>query len=263
MTACSSGGGHAVLESVRDSQVPIWDLLGKDDPTAPSRIEALDLNAMMVKELRALADMGRTLGHSAEASRWDGLADDLARRINETMWDDGTRFYYSADRATNKFVTPAGHDLRRMEIIGFLPLWAGVATEERAGALIDHLTNPRKFWRRFGVPTLAADDKGYQPAITRCCQWNGAVWLEWNYLVFNGLRRYGRAELARELASRMIDAAVTELRRNHRFRESYSPDDTKLESPANYIWDTILARVLIDLNEDGQASVASRASSGY
>ncbi len=40
-------GGNAVLESVRDSQVPIWDLLGKDDPTAPSLVEALDLNSML------------------------------------------------------------------------------------------------------------------------------------------------------------------------------------------------------------------------
>jgi len=248
-------GGNAVLESVRDSQVPIWDLLGKDDPTAPSLVEAVDLNSMMVREMRALGDMAQELGEADSAARWRGRADALAARINETMWDPETRFYYNVDRATNSFTvkTAAGAtiDLRRKEIIGFLPLWAGVAPPDRARALVEHLRNPAEFWRRFGVPTLAADDPGFEPRVTRCCQWNGAVWLEWNYLVFDGLRRYGYRREARELGERMIEAAATQLRRNHRFWESYAPDDETLASPMNYIWDSILARVIVDLQEDG------------
>ena len=246
-------GGNAVLESVRDSQVPTWDLLGKDDPTAPSLVEAVDLNSMLVREMRALGDMAQELGESASAARWRERADTLAGRINAVMWDPETRFYYNVDRATNSFTvkTAAGAtiDLRRKEIIGFLPLWAGVAPPDRAQALVQHLTNPAEFWRRFGVPTLAADDPGYEPRITRCCQWNGAVWLEWNYLVFDGLRRYGYRREARELGERMIEAAATQLRRNHRFWESYSPDEDVQASPMNYIWDSILARVILDLEE--------------
>ena len=45
----------------------------------------------------------------------------------------------------------------------------------------------------------------------------------------------------------MIAAATTQLGRNHRFWESYSPDDEALGSPMNYIWDSILARVIVDL----------------
>jgi mannosylglycerate hydrolase MGH1-like protein len=247
-------GGNAVLESVRDSQVPIWDLLGKDDPTAPSLVEAVDLNSMLVREMRALGDIAEELRETGSAARWRQRADALAARVNETMWDPETRFYYNVDRATNGFTvkTAAGAsiDLRRKEIIGFLPLWAGIAPPDRAQALVQHLTNPSEFWRRYGVPTLAADDPGYEPNVTRCCQWNGAVWLEWNYLVFDGLRRYGYKREARELGERMIEAAATQLRRNHRFWESYSPDGETLASPQNYIWDSILARVIVDLRDD-------------
>jgi hypothetical protein len=240
-------GGHAVLESVRDSLVPIWDLLGKNDPKAPSLVEALDLSVMVVQEMRSLSEMAEELGRKDESVSWRKRADDLARRIEETMWDDSTGFYYNVDRDTNRFVTAGGLDLRRQEIIGFLPLWAGVASPERAKALVAKLTDPKKFWRRFGVPTLAADDPGYEPQIRTCCQWNGAVWLEWNYLVFSGLRLYGYEDLARELGERMVNAAATQLSRNHRFWESYSPDEVKLASPQSYIWNSILARVLIDI----------------
>jgi hypothetical protein len=241
-------GGHAVLESVRDSLVPIWDLLGKNDPKAPSLVEALDLSVMVVREMRSLAEMAEELGRTDESAAWKRRAEDLSRRVEETMWDDETGFYYNVDRETNRFVTAGGLDLRRQEIIGFLPLWAGVASPERAKALVAKLTDPGKFWRRFGVPTLAADDPGYQPQIVRCCQWNGAVWLEWNYLVFHGLRLYGYDDVARELGERMVEAAATQLSRNHRFWESYSPDEVKLASPQSYIWDSILARVLVDLD---------------
>jgi hypothetical protein len=242
-------GGHAVLESVRDSLVPIWDLLGENDPKAPSLVEALDLSVMVVQEMRTLAEMAGELGRRDDRAAWAKKADELARRIEETMWDEATGFYYNVDRDTNRFVTAGGLDLRRQEIIGFLPLWAGVASPSRAKALVAKLTDPRKFWRRFGVPTLAADDPGYEPQIRTCCQWNGAVWLEWNYLVFHGLRRYGYEDVARELSERMVDAAATQLSRNHRFWESYSPDEVKLASPRSYIWDSILARVLIDLHQ--------------
>ena len=50
----------------------------------------------------------------------------------------------------------------------------------------------------------------------------------------------------------MIEAAAAQLRRNHRFWESYSPDDEKLGSPMNYIWGSILARVILDLQEEGR-----------
>jgi hypothetical protein len=240
-------GGHAVLESVRDSLVPIWDLLGKDDPKAPSLVEALDLNAMVVQEMRSLSEMAKELGLPEESASWEERAGGLSLRIESTMWDEVTGFYYNVERDSNGFVTSGGLDLRRQEIIGFLPMWAGVASPEKAKALVSKLTDPGKFWRRFGVPTLAADDPGYEPRIRRCCQWNGAVWLEWNYLVFSGLRRYGYDDVARELGERMIEAAATQLSRNHRFWESYSPDEVQLGSPQSYIWDSILARVLIDL----------------
>ena len=39
----------------------------------------------------------------------------------------------------------------------------------------------------------------------------------------------------------------TQLRINHHFWESYSPDFPVQESPSNYIWDSIMAKLLIDV----------------
>jgi glycogen debranching enzyme len=137
-------------------------------------------------------------------------------------------------------------DLRRQEIIGFLPLWAEAVDQQRADLLVKSLTDPEKFWRKYGVPTLSADDEWYSPYVDYCCKWNGPVWLLWDYMVVDGLYNYGYNELAHELSDRMLNAVKLQLSRNHNFWESYSPDNEVLNCPSNYIWDAIIAKVLIE-----------------
>ncbi|MFW6257554.1 MAG: hypothetical protein ACOC11_02105 [Prolixibacteraceae bacterium] len=65
-------------------------------------------------------------------------------------------------------------------------------------------------------------------------------------MVYVGLRNYGFDEVASELAGKMMLAVETQLRKNHNFWESYSPDNDVLNSPPNYIWDAIMAKLLIE-----------------
>lgn len=243
-------GGHAVLECVRDEFGVIWQLFGHT-PESPKKVKSLDLSAMMVMEMRSLAQMARALGKADEARDWSARADRLAVLIRTRMWDEDDGFFYNLARDSGTFTTKDGVSLKRKEIIGFLPLWAGIATKEQAARLVTHLTNPESFWRRYGVPTLAADDPYYNGDVTQCCQWNGAVWLLWDYMVFRGLLNYGYRKEAEELARRVMDGVIFQLKANHRFWESFSPDHTQLGSPKNYLWDCIIARMMIDLYGPG------------
>jgi hypothetical protein len=239
-------GGNAMLENVRDSLDVIWNLFGGSDES-PKRVKALDLMCMMVKETRSLAAMARELGLTAEQKTWNAKADALASVVRTRMWDEETGFFYNLARDTGTFATRDGISLKRKEIIGFLPLWAGIATRKQAERLRQHTSNPASFARRYGMPTLAADDPDYHAEITRCCQWNGAVWLPWNYMVESGLLDYGFRAEAEQLAQRAIEGVLLHLRADHRLWESYSPDLTEINSPKNYIWDGIVARMIFEL----------------
>lgn len=239
-------GGNAMLENVRDELDVIWQLFG-DKTDSPSRVKALDLMCMMVKEERSLAAMAQELGKPEEAKDWSNKADKLAELVRTRMWDEQSGNFFNLSRDTGKMITGEGISLKRPEIITFLPLWAGIATKEQAARLVKNLKDPQSFWRRFGVPTLSAGDSYYDPYITKCCQWNGAVWLLWDYLVFRGLLDYGYRAEAEEIVHRNLDAVTFQLKNNHRFWESFSADYTQLNSPKNYLWDTIIARMMIDL----------------
>ena len=239
-------GGNAMLECVRDELDVIWSLFGGGD-ASPKKVKSLDLTVMMVKETRALAAMAKELGRPADAARWNAAADRMTDLVRTRMWDPQTGFFYNLARDTGTFATRDGISMKRQEIIGFLPLWAGIATKDQAARLRQELMNPASFGRRFGAPTLAANDPYYDPYIMKCCQWNGAVWLLWDYMVMRGLLDYGYRTDAEELVKRNLDAVTYQLSNNHRFWESFSPDYTQLNSPKNYLWDAIIAREMIEL----------------
>lgn len=155
-------GGHAVLESVRDALVAVWDEVGW-----PSNFESIDLNCMMVMEAKALEKMALELGLTLEAAQWRKDHETRAALINHVFWDEENGFYYNVDKENNSFTFRKENDLKRDEIIGFLPLWAGVADGIKAERLIQKLQIQNSFGEKMAflpypqqIPTTTTRDIG-------------------------------------------------------------------------------------------------------
>ncbi|MCX6278597.1 MAG: trehalase family glycosidase [Bacteroidetes bacterium] len=246
-------GPYGIIENVRDwynavFQVSAERYLDVDKEDISDELECLDLTLMMIKEARSLSKMAGFLGKDEEKQKWLSFAEKTSKLVNERMWDDSTGFYYSINKKDHSFSFMT-RDLKRQEIIGFLALWAEAAPKDRAARLVRTLTDTTKFWRKYGVPTLSALDPWYSPYVDYCCKWNGPVWLLWDYMVYDGLKLYGYNEQARQLSRKMTDAVTVQLSKNHNYWESYSPDNEVLNSPPNYIWDAIMAKLLIEENK--------------
>ncbi|MEI6436271.1 MAG: trehalase family glycosidase [Bacteroidota bacterium] len=230
-------GAHAELESVRDARVAVWDKVGW-----ASNFEGPDINSTLVMEARSLAEMAQLLGLGTESQRWKEDAAKRSLLINKTMWDPETEFYYNINRNNQSFTFNTNNDLKIKEIIGFLPLWAGVADAKMAGSLVEKMTDTTEFWRRYGIPSLTAVSDYYNPIG----YWNGPVWVQWNYLLYRGLRDYGYKEVAKQLSNRVLDNIIYHLKNDHVFWEFYSADDRQAGWNKTYIWAGIAARFLID-----------------
>ena len=233
-------GGHAVLESVRDDQVAVWDQVGW-----PNNFEGPDLNSMLVMEAKSLSRMAQALGIKKEFGEWKQKADSITALVNKYMWDDSTGFYYNVNKADHTFTFRRPDDLKRREIIGFLPLWAGIADSSQAARLVKEMTDTAAFWRKYGVPSLAADDPYYNPKG----YWNGPVWVEWEYLLERGLIRYGHRTTARELVAKVTANVIAQLKKDHYFWEFYDPDARWAGYHRTYIWAGLVSRMLFDLRK--------------
>ena len=231
-------GAHAVLECVRDALVAVWD-----EVDWPTNFEGVDVNAMLVMEAKSLAEMAEALGETKEAQKWRQFAAELSAKINKVFWDKSTGFFYNVDKNDHDFTWKTTDDLKRREIIGFLPLWAGIVSKSRVDTLIQTLTDTSRFWRKYGVPSLSADDAYYNPKG----YWNGPVWVEWDYLIHYGLLEYGYKDLARELTERVARNMIEQLKKDHNLWEFYSPDEQWAGYHKTYIWAGIINRMLLDI----------------
>lgn len=240
-------GPYGMIENVRDDWNVVFQLFAKDHTDTvdiSNRIDCLDLSCQVANEIYYLGKMADELGKNSDSKELNSKFQRLQGLINRFMWDPVDKFYYNVSMEDHSFEY-RGRSLKRKEIIGFLPLWSRVATKERAAELVTALTNDSTFWRKYGVPTISAVDSGYTPFVDCCCHWNGPVWLLWDYMVLEGLENYGYHKTARELADKLLLAVGTQLKNNHRFWESYSSDYPIQSSPSNYIWDSIMATIIL------------------
>jgi hypothetical protein len=115
-------------------------------------------------------------------------------------------------------------------IAAYWTLLAGVASSpEQADALAAELCNPASFGRKHRVPTTPADQAGFDPAGG---YWRGAVWSPTNTMVIRGLERYGKRDLAREIALEHLRTVGEVFRTTNTVWENYAPDAIRQGIPA-------------------------------
>ena len=106
-----------------------------------------------------------------------------------------------------------------MTCASFLPLFAGICTEERAVRLVSVLTDPDRFWSEMPVPSISLDDPAYGSDM-----WRGPVWLNYNYMIMQGLRKYGYTAEAEELCRRTLTAVRKVFDETGSVFEFYDPE---------------------------------------
>jgi len=172
---------HPFSSGLDDS--PLWD------EGVP--VEAVDLNTYLCIQMQSLSRMARILGRGHESEMWQRKADALAARMIEHFYDKQAGLFWSQkDHRPIRVVTP----------FSLYPLWTGRMPEAIVDRLLAHLRDPRSFWTPHPLPTVAANDRKYDPQQ----MWRGPVWININYIFVEALARAGRPEIARDLAERTL-----------------------------------------------------------
>ncbi|GAA1924577.1 hypothetical protein GCM10009775_16100 [Microbacterium aoyamense] len=194
------------------------------------------LNSLLYRELLAFGYLLEELDRLPEANRWRGRAEDLADAVRTHLWDERDGTFYSADLALRD-IDPEDwlHQgaprswssvlLRIDNWSSFLPMWAGIATQEQAERMRERYLDRRTFRANFGVRTLSKLEQQYNlRASNNPSNWLGPIWGVSNYLVFRGLLKYGYAEDARALALETVALFGQDLETSGGLHEYYHPD---------------------------------------
>lgn len=204
----TTGHQRAAWESGEDD-LPNWDDGGWNDATETMELDAVDLNSFLALDHECLATIARRLGLADRAAFHQERATAVRTAMNDVLWDDGRGLYL--DRHWD------GRRSARLAAANFLPLIAGVPSPAQAERMLATLLDPARLWGPYVVPTISRDD----PAFKDQQYWRGTIWPPTNYLLYQGLRRYGFDQAASELAQRSVDLFLGTWRTYRLCRENY------------------------------------------
>lgn len=187
---------HPYSSGADDS--PLWD--------SGMPVASPDLIAYLIVQYDHLGRIAETIDLAVEAGAWRAEAASLTRRLVRANWDDTSGLFVAKHNR---------QPITTNTIFGLMPIITARLPSRIASRLVETLCDPKRFWTRHPVPTVALDDPKFSPAVL----WRGPVWLFTNYLLIDGLHRSGFAEVGR----RLRDASLAMVAAHPEMAEFYHP----------------------------------------
>jgi glycogen debranching enzyme len=185
-------------------------------------------NSLLCQANYDLAEICRILG--ADPTRFSAWAEQIAESIESKLWDEEHLCYFDYDLV-------AGEPIRTRVGPGFSPLYAGIPSKERAAQMCESLLQHgvRFDETTWALPSVPPGDASFLPTN----YWRGPVWVNVNWVLYHGLRRYAFHDLADDLRRAMI-----ELPRRFGFHEHFDPTTGHGHGEAQFSW---TAALVLDL----------------
>lgn len=214
--------GEQVLNLLGDARPRNWSL----------PVVAVDINVLWILQMDALRAMHALVAKDVAAKTYEQAARSARSQLDACCWNEEAGFYFDVEEKTGAQIpvfTPAG----------FFPLAVEIPTADRYLRLKRHLLDEGKFWTRFPLPTLAADDPDFRAENS---YWMGTVWFFHNHFVAEGLFKYDR--LTAEHLVRKTLELVTHRGFVTAF-ENYNPANGDGYNAANFTWSGLFVDTLL------------------
>ena len=162
---------------------------------SPFLVQDVLFNAVLYQAERDLSEIARLLGK--DASVFEERADEAGRAIDQKLWNEKRGTYLDFDLVANRhiYVDVASN---------FVPLFAGIPDKDRADRMVDGLED-----YGFGlgakdyvVPVPSYDRYGF--GFSPVQYWRGPVWINIDWFLMRGLKRYGFDEHAERLRETIV-----------------------------------------------------------
>ena len=189
-------------------------------------VEDLTFNCMLIRANNHLTEITKTIGETLPENLLVSMS--ATATALEQLWDETDGQYYS-----RSFIS---HKLIQTSFIGtLLPLYAGCISKERAEVLVGLLKSRKFFGTGWPVPSIPQNSPYFNPFK----YWQGPSWVNINWLIIDGLERYGYVTEADMLRSRTIQMVT-----RNGMNEYFNPLTGEPAGAPNFSW---TAALTIDL----------------
>lgn len=188
----------------------------------------IDLNCLLYKYEKDFEHVAELLGKESEARVWAYAANERRKTVTDLMWHKRKVFFfdynYLDDSQSNVW-----------SLAAYFALWSGLATEEQATKLVKNLT---RFERKGGLTTTSGLFMYTELFGSTKTQWAYPnCWAPLQYIVVEGLEKYGYIEEAQHIASAWLKTCNDWYLKHGEFLEKYNAVNPTLK-PAQGLYPT-------------------------
>jgi len=225
---------QAKWESGMDDS-PMYDDAAYDTHTYTMNLNDVGLNALYALDAECLASLAAALGRDGDSRRFAGEYEKMKHLIRENLWNEHDGIYQ------NRYWD--GRFSPRLSPTNFYPLFAGVATPEQARRMVrEHMLNDKEFWGTYVIPTIARNDSAFADQF----YWRGDIWGPTNYMVYQGLNRYGFDDEALAFAQKSYALFMDDWKAAGHSDENYHAWGGNGGGDTHYTWGALLCLVALE-----------------
>ena len=218
---------------------PMYDQASYDPATYTMNLDDVGLNSLYALDAECLSRIAAILGKDDDAKTFSAEYERQKQVVRDKLWNEQDGIY------ENRFWN--GEFSKRLSPTNFYPLFAGIATPEQARRMVDeHLLNPKEFWGTYTTPTIARND----PAFTDQFYWRGDIWPPTNYMVYEGVARYGFDKVALEYAQKSYNLFMDSWKGGQEDNEQYHAWGGNGGGNTHYTWGALLPLVALEQYAD-------------
>lgn len=210
-------GLYSIVRRIRRKKYETRLILRKSDLS----IEDLAFNSILIRANTLLTDIAKEIHEEIPGWLWERMK--KAPHALELLWNEQQSQYFSRSFNTFELITEPS-------IAAFLPLYAGTISKKRAAQLVEQMKS--KAWAtKYPLASVPKNSRYFQPVK----YWQGPTWINTNWLIAEGLKRYGYVVEARHIIQRTI-----ELVESHGAYEYFSPLDGTPAGAHPFSWTAAL-----------------------
>ena len=182
---------------------------------------AIDFSCFMANDVNYMSKIAEELGLAEEAAEYQAWYKAIAADVNTWLWSEEDKFYFD-------YNIPKQELHKVWSVASFLPIFAGICNEEQAACLVAHLQDPESFATPFPIPSISMKDATFGSDM-----WRGPVWINYNYMLMEGLEAYGYGKLANEIYDKTIYYMNYWYQRTATINEFYDCSNVKAPAQLN------------------------------
>ncbi len=189
-------------------------------------IQDITYNSILIRANTLLEEIASTVNETIPTELRQHTS--KAAAALESLWDQDTQSYYSRDFISNKLI-------KEESIGGLLTLYSGAISKQRAAELVKMIENKNSFALPYPIPSVPVNSDWFSSVR----YWQGPTWINTNWLIIDGLYRYGFTALAKKLS-----ISTLQLVDHQGFYEYFDPKTGLPHGANNFSW---TAALTIDL----------------